>query len=74
MILIEHFQTCGAKLLLLSLSVQFVIIFIITILDISTFIILITCRKSIFKGQSKENKQRDINFAMQVRCKRALAK
>ncbi|CAB07661.3 7TM GPCR serpentine receptor class x (Srx) domain-containing protein [Caenorhabditis elegans] len=59
-------ETCGAKLLLLSLSVQFVIIFIITILDISTFIILITCRKSIFKGQSKENKQRDINFAMQV--------
>ncbi|CAL2046674.1 unnamed protein product [Caenorhabditis brenneri] len=59
-------ETCGPKLLLLSLSFQFLLVFAISIFDIITFVILVTCRRKMFKTQSKEIRKREINFAMQV--------
>ncbi|EFP12822.1 CRE-SRX-44 protein [Caenorhabditis remanei] len=59
-------EKCGSKLLLLSLTFQFLLVFAISVFDIVTFIILVTCRRKVFKSQSKDIRKREINFAMQV--------
>ncbi|ULT91805.1 hypothetical protein L5515_009303 [Caenorhabditis briggsae] len=59
-------EKCGSKLVFLSFTVQFFLVSFITIFDILTFIILVTCRRKLFKAESKYIRKREINFAMQV--------
>uniref|UniRef100_A0A8R1DUE0 G_PROTEIN_RECEP_F1_2 domain-containing protein n=1 Tax=Caenorhabditis japonica TaxID=281687 RepID=A0A8R1DUE0_CAEJA len=59
-------EKCSDVLLAMSISSELLIFALIMLLDLLTFIILITCRRKVFQSHSREHMKREINFASQA--------